>query len=117
MSFVGRERNLLDETPEHCRQLKLAHPVLTNDDISRLKNSELEAFSVCTVPMLINIEEGQDMEQAMRRLCSDVEAGVDEGYSLIILSDREMCRERAAIPALLAAAGVHHHLVRRGNGT
>ncbi len=114
MSFVGRERNLLDETPEHCRQLKLAHPVLTNDDISRLKNSEMEDFTVCTVPMLMDIEGGQDLKQAMEQLCGEVEARVDEGYSLVILSDREMCRERAAIPALLAAGGVHHHLVRKG---
>ncbi len=112
MSFIGRERNLLDETPEHCRQLKLAHPVLTNDDISRLKSSQIDGFSVCTVPMLIDLP--GPLEQALEKLCSLVEDRVDEGYSLVILSDREMDENRAAVPALLATGAVHHHLVRRG---
>ena len=112
MSFIGRERNLLDETPEHCRQLKLAHPVLTNDDISRLKSSQIDGFSVCTVPMLIDLP--GSLEQALEKLCSFVEDRVDEGYSLVILSDREMDENRAAVPALLATGAVHHHLVRRG---
>ncbi len=112
MSFIGRERNLLDETPEHCRQLKLAHPVLTNDDMSRLKGTQIDGFSVCTVPMLIDLS--GSLEQALEKLCFLVEERVNEGYSLIILSDREMDEKKAAVPALLATGAVHHHLVRRG---
>ncbi|MEW5817634.1 MAG: glutamate synthase large subunit, partial [Spirochaetota bacterium] len=115
MSFVGRERNLLDETPEHCRQLKLSHPVLTNDDLERLKTSEVKDYRVCTVPMLFDVtENGGALVFALESLCREVERKVDEGYSLVILSDRNISRGKAAIPSLLAIGAVHHHLVDRG---
>ena len=115
MSFVGKERNLLDETPEHCHQLKLSHPVLTNDDIDMLRTSPIKGFRVCTVPILFDAIAGTGtLERALEELCRQVEERIDEGYSLVILSDRGISRERAAIPSLLAIAGVHHHLVRRG---
>ena len=115
MSFVGRERNLLKETPEHCRQLKLTHPVLTNDDIKSLKSVDLDDFKVCTVPMLFEVseQEGQ-VENALVKLCSAVEEQIDQGNSLVILSDRGVDKRHAAIPALLAISAVHHYLVRQG---
>ncbi len=115
MSFVGRERNLLKETPEHCRQLKLTHPVLTNDDIKSLKSVDLDDFKVATVPMIFEVteKEGQ-LEAALDKLCSDVEAQIDQGNSLIILSDRGVDERNAAVPALLAISAVHHYLVRQG---
>ncbi len=126
MSFVGRERNLLTETPEHCHQLKLSHPVLTNDDMEMLRNSAIKDFRVCTVPILFDAGVGPAgvtaeaagrpgvLEGALEAVCREVEQRIDEGYSLVILSDRGVCREKAAIPSLLATSGVHHHLVRRG---
>ncbi|MBN1836028.1 MAG: glutamate synthase subunit alpha [Spirochaetales bacterium] len=115
MSFVGRERNLLAETPEHCRQLKLSHPILTNDDVEMLRASPIRDFRVCTVPILFDPHgpEGS-LEQALEEVCAEVEARIDEGHSLVILSDRGISPERAAIPSLLAIGGVHHHLVRAG---
>ncbi len=115
MSFVGRERNLLSETPEHCHQLKLAHPVLTNDDVEMLRTSPIKDFRVCTVPMLFPADEGPGaLERALAEVCAEVEQRIDEGHSLVILSDRGIGTERAAIPSLLAISGVHHHLVRAG---
>jgi len=115
MSFVGKERNLLAETPEHCHQLKLSHPILTNDDIDMLRSSPIKDFRVCTVPILFDALAGTGtLERALEELYRQVEERIDEGYSLVILSDRGISRERAAIPSLLAIAGVHHHLVRRG---
>ena len=114
MSFVGRERNLLGETPEHCRQLKLSHPVLTNDDIEMLRSS-IRDFRVCTVPILFDpLAPAGALEKTLEKVCAEVEARIDEGYSLVILSDRGIGADRAAIPSLLAIGGVHHHLVRRG---
>ena len=115
MSFVGRERNLLKETPEHCRQLKLTHPVLTNDDIKSLKSVDLDDFKVCTVPILFEVtdKEGQ-VEDALGRLCTAVEEQIDKGHSLVILSDRGVDKTHASIPALLAISSVHHYLVRQG---
>jgi glutamate synthase domain-containing protein 2/glutamate synthase domain-containing protein 3 len=111
-SFVGRQKNILEETPEHCRQLKLSQPTLTNEDIERLKNSEIEGFRVCSIPMLFDPEKGA-LEKGLIKLCLEAEKKVDEGYSMIILSDRKISAEKAAIPALLAVSRVHHHLLRR----
>jgi glutamate synthase domain-containing protein 2/glutamate synthase domain-containing protein 1/glutamate synthase domain-containing protein 3 len=115
MSFVGRERNLLKETPEHCRQLKLTHPEMTNDDIKSLKSDDLDDFKVATVPILFEVteEEGQ-LENALSKISRAVEDQIDQGHSLIILSDRGIDKQHAAIPALLAISAVHHYLVRQG---
>jgi glutamate synthase (NADPH/NADH) large chain len=115
MSFVGREHNLLSETPEHCRQLKLSHPILTNDDMELLRGSSLKDFHVRTVEILFDASSGPGaLEKALDEVCRQAEACIDEGASLIILSDRKLCEQRAAIPSLLAISGVHHYLVRRG---
>jgi len=111
-SWVGRQRNLLEETPEHCRQLKLSHPVLTNDDIDRLKHSKIKGFRVASVQMLFDINE-ETMEYGLRKLCLSAEDKVDKGYAMVILSDRDVSREKACIPALLAVSAIHHHLVKR----
>jgi len=113
MSFVGRERNLLDETPEHCRQLKLYHPTLTNDDIVRLKRTNFKGFKVSTVPMLFEIGHDKNvLDDGLDQMCCEVENKIDQGYSMVILSDREMSESKAAIPALLAVSTVHQYLVR-----
>ena len=115
MSFVGRQGNLLDETPAHCHQLKLLHPVLTNDDIERLKLSHLQDFRVAVAPMLFDAEDATDaLEKAIQKLCKDVEQKIDEGHALIILSDRDVGPGKAPIPALLATSAVHQHLIRQG---
>lgn len=115
MSFVGRQGNLLDETPEHCHQLKLSHPVLTNDDIERLRSSNLASYRVATVPMFFSPTDPQDgLEIAIQRLCENVEQKLDEGNSLVIMSDREVGPDKAPIPALLATAAVHQYLIKKG---
>ena len=115
MSFIGREGNLLDETPMHCHQLKLPHPLLTNDDIEKLRRSDLHDFRVATVPALFGPDEtGVSLQQAIAGLCDEVEKRVDEGFSIVILSDRGVDEKKAPVPALLAVASVHHHLVKTG---
>ncbi|MDC7221976.1 MAG: glutamate synthase large subunit [Spirochaetales bacterium] len=115
MSFVGREQNLLEETPEHCHQLKLAHPVLTNDDINHLRNADIEDFNTSTVSIIFEVEKKENiLEAALDRICADVEKSIDEGSSLVILSDRGVDKTHVAVPALLAVSAVHHYLVRKG---
>jgi glutamate synthase domain-containing protein 2/glutamate synthase domain-containing protein 1/glutamate synthase domain-containing protein 3 len=115
MAFVGRERNLLAETPEHCRQLKLSHPILTNDDLEQLREAGLKDFPVRTVPILFPLAEGPGaLGRALQEACREAERLIDEGAAMIILSDRGVGPERAAIPSLLAIGGVHQHLVRTG---
>ncbi|MCX7725912.1 MAG: glutamate synthase large subunit, partial [Chitinispirillaceae bacterium] len=113
MSFIGREGNLLDETPEHCHQLKLPHPVLTNDDMRKLYNIDIEGYRSAVLPMLFNVSEGEaGLEKAVEELCKVAEKKVDEGVSLLIISDKGVCEEKAPIPALLATSALHHHLVK-----
>ena len=111
MSFTGRERNLLDETPEHCRQLKLPHPVLTNDDMDKLRRLDLGGYRACVIPMTFPAKDAC-LEASLARMCSDAESRVDEGYTMLILSDRDVGAQVAPIPALLAISALHHHLTR-----
>jgi glutamate synthase (NADPH/NADH) large chain len=113
MSFIGRERNLLDETPEHCAQLKLPHPVLSNDDLDKLRDLDYKGYRSVVLPMTFFSSIGEpELEAALQELCLAAERTIDQGYSLVILSDRDVSESKAPIPALLATAAVHRHLVR-----
>lgn len=113
MSLIGKEGNLLDETPVHCHQLKLPHPVLSNDDMLKLRNLDLDGYRACVLPITFNINQAEKgLESAIENLCKEAENKVDEGYSLIILSDRNVSETQVPIPSLLATSAVHHHLIR-----
>lgn len=113
MSLIGKEGNLLDETPVHCHQLKLPHPVLSNDDMLKLRNLDLDGYRACVLPITFNINQAErGLESAIENLCKEAENKVDEGYSLIILSDRNVSETQVPIPSLLATSAVHHHLIR-----
>ncbi|MHC4985665.1 MAG: glutamate synthase central domain-containing protein, partial [Planctomycetota bacterium] len=117
MQFVGRQRNLLSETPEHCRQLKLPHPILTNDDMERLRLAHRDDFRMATLEMLFDAsgdDAGARLGSALDALIDQAAAAIDDGASLLILSDRGASPERAPIPSLLATAAAHHGLLRRG---
>ena len=111
-SWVGRQHNILQETAEHCRQLKLPHPVLTNEDLERLRAANVKGLKVTTVPMLFDAHKGA-LETGIEQLCQTVEHKVNAGYSVIVLSDRNLTENKAPIPALLAVSAVHHYLVRK----
>jgi len=122
-SFIGRERNLLGESPLHCRQLKLPHPVLTNGDLSSLRSSELPELRVCTVSTLYQTAPSQEatapapgsrLKAAIEAIRTEAELRIDEGYGIVILSDRGMTQGLAAVPALLALAAAHRRLVEAG---
>jgi len=117
MAFAGKQRNLLDETPEHCRQLKLPHPILTNDDIERLRSVERSDFRVATLGSLFDadpVDPGGALRRGIDAMIDAAEAAIRDGASLLIVSDRGVSEERAPIPSLLAAAALHHGLLDRG---
>lgn len=114
MSFVGKKRNFLEESPQHCRQLKLPHPILTNEDIERLRTVKREDFHVATVSALFDINNPDGLGEAINGLVEQATQAIKNGASLIIISDREISENRAAIPSLLAIAAVHHGLLNRG---
>jgi glutamate synthase domain-containing protein 2/glutamate synthase domain-containing protein 3 len=114
MSFVGREGNLLEETPQHCRQLKLPHPFLSNDDLVKLRAVDSDDLRAGVAPMTFDTAPGSGgLAAAIEHMCAHVETLVDNGCNLVILSDRDMRSDRAPIPALLACSAAHHHLVYR----
>jgi glutamate synthase domain-containing protein 2/glutamate synthase domain-containing protein 1/glutamate synthase domain-containing protein 3 len=117
MSFAGKRGNLLEETPEHCRQLKLPHPILTNDDMERLRTVRRDDFRVATVEALFDTgrgDPGEALGRALERLVDETAKAVRSGASLVVVSDRNVSIKRAPIPSLLATAAVHHGLLRRG---
>ena len=115
MSYIGKEANLLEETPKNARLLKLSRPILTNDDLVKLKSSQKESFLTKTIPIIFPVKEGvEGVKQAFKKCFAEAEKAVQEGYALIILSDRGINHEQAPIPSLLALSAVHHHLIRSG---
>lgn len=116
--YIGRNGSLMTEEPEHCRQLKLESFVLSNAELEKLRQVAVGDFQARTLPMLFDPAEGAaGMEIALDRLCRDASQALDEGVSVIILSDRGVDRKHAPVPALLAVSAVHHHLIREGSRT
>ncbi len=117
MSFVGSKRNFLEESPQHCRQLKLPHPILTNEDIERLRAVKRDDIKVSTINALFDVNDqnpGENLQKSLDELANDAEEAIKNGASLIIISDRSITPGKAAIPSLLATGAVHHGLLRRG---
>jgi glutamate synthase domain-containing protein 2/glutamate synthase domain-containing protein 1/glutamate synthase domain-containing protein 3 len=117
MMFTGKKRNILEESPEHCRQLKLPHPVLTNEDITRLRTVSRDDFKTATISAVFDAEVPDlcaSLKEGLNKLVQSAEDAVSEGVSLIIISDRDVSQTQAPIPSLLATAAVHHGLLNRG---
>src|SRR5882724_5147049 len=112
---IGPEGNLLEPVPEACRQIKLKTPILNNDELARIRHVDLPGFKAATVSMLFPVAEGPaGLARAMEELCRQASRAVADGNTFLILSDRGVNATHAPIPALLATAGVHHHLIREG---
>jgi glutamate synthase (NADPH/NADH) large chain len=112
---IGPESNLLEPTEKSCRRLKLDSPILGNEDLARIRHVDLPGFRAKTVTALYRVEEGvAGLERAIERMFEETDRAIEEGYTFVILSDRGMDEQHAPIPALLATAGTHHHLVRNG---
>jgi glutamate synthase (ferredoxin) len=118
---IGSEYNLLEPTPRSARQIKLPSPILKNEEleqIRRLDGSGPGEFRAITLPILYRVKEGEaGLERALEELFRHASAAVSTGHDFIILSDRGVDREHGPIPALLAVAGLHHHLIREGTRT
>ena len=116
-SYIGTERNILEETPQHCHTLKLPHPILTNLDLEKLRRVSAGAISWpppcrrCTVPPTARrVWSARSTASAAAPIMA-----IRDGYRILILSDRGVDEEYAPIPALLALTAVHNHLVREAH--
>src|SRR5437868_10862392 len=117
-SYIGTERNILEETPENCHTLKLPHPILTNRDLEKLRRVSRGDLLAITLPALFRASEGEaGLKRALDELCRGASLAVRSGYTLLILSDRGVDKDYAPIPSLLALAAVHNLLVREETRT
>ena len=115
---IGAEGNLLQPTSESCRQIKIPSPVITNDELARIRDVDLPGFKTSVVSILFPVAEaGAGLDKALKQVCSEVDQAIADGATNIILSDRGVDQDHAPIPALLATAGVHHHLIKSGSRT
>ncbi len=110
---IGPERNLLETTAEHCRRVRLPHPILSNREFAAMASADGAGFSCRTLDATWPRAEGAEgLGSALDRLCREAEQAVDDGCGFIALSDRAAGPDRVAVPTLLACGAVHHHLLK-----
>ena len=114
--YIGRVgTGILHPNESNCKMVRLPHPILTNTQLDILCNIRYKGFNTVKLPMLFECEKGEDgLRDALDKLCHDAERSVDDGYNYIILSDRDVDADHAAIPSLLAVSAVHHYLINVG---
>jgi glutamate synthase domain-containing protein 2/glutamate synthase domain-containing protein 1/glutamate synthase domain-containing protein 3 len=118
ISYIGTERNILDEKPINCHTLRIEHPLLTNRDLEKLRRVSTGDLLAITLPALFRVSEGEaGFKQALDELARRASLAVKSGYTLLILSDRGVDKDYAPIPSLLALAAVHNLLVREETRT
>ena len=111
--FIGPEGNLLESTEGQANRLCIPHPILTNRDLAVLKNLDYRGWKSQTIDITYPRSEGADgLRPALERICSEAEQAIENGFSLVILSDRATGPDRIPVSSLLACGAVHHHLVR-----
>jgi glutamate synthase domain-containing protein 2/glutamate synthase domain-containing protein 1/glutamate synthase domain-containing protein 3 len=112
---LGAQQNLFQESPQHCRQLALEQPLLTDDQLETIRRNRRTGLAVAELEALFDSESaGEGLAVALRALCREAEAAVRGGAALLVLSDKPAHARRWAMPMLLAVSGVHHHLIRKG---
>ena len=121
-TVTGSERNLLKPEPESCHVIELKTPVLTNEELAKLRHIAHGDFKSATLPILFSPkgtheDAARALEAAMDDLCAKASKAIAEGVNILILSDRGVNKDNAPIPSLLAVAGLHHHLIREGTRT
>jgi glutamate synthase (NADPH) large chain len=114
-TFIGNSGNILDEDKMHCHCVALEHPIVTSRDLEKLRSIDTGIFQAKTLQTYFRADgkEGA-LEEGLARLCRYAEDAVRDGFEVLILSDRAIDSQHAAIPSLLAVSAVHHHLIKTG---
>jgi glutamate synthase (NADPH/NADH) large chain/glutamate synthase (ferredoxin) len=108
---IGPEKNLVNPDPKSCKQIQINSPILTNSELAKLYQSD---FKCETFSLLFPATSNSVLAEVLDNLFAEVDKAVEEGVSLLVLSDRGVSKDSAAVPALLAVSGLHHHLIRKG---
>lgn len=112
-SFIGPQKNLFEETAKHTHKLQVREPIVTNEELEKIKHIAVHGFKTKTISLLLMPGDTSDFVSALDRICEESVKAIKEGYSYIILSDRGVSDEYTAIPSLLASGAVHQELVRK----
>ena len=116
--MLGTEGNLLEPSPVCARMIKLPHPLLTNEELEKLRHVDQPGFRAVTLPILFTAaDKAKGLENALQALFAAADKAIADGVNIVVLSDRSISPTEAPIPALLAVAGLHHHLIRTGTRT
>ena len=113
-SYIGPQGNLFQEVDEDRKFIKLKSPILTNEQLEKLRGIDEFNFKAKTVSILFNAQKQGEMKHALESVVKEVGSAVREGYEVIVLSTRGISAKYAAIPSLLAVSAVHHHLIKEG---
>ena len=110
---LGPERNILDETADHCRVINLESGLIFEHELEKIKQLGMHGFPASTLDMTWDVKEGPaGLKARLDALCTETENAVDHGYNILVLSDRGTSSTRVAIPTILAVGTIHHHLTR-----
>jgi glutamate synthase (ferredoxin) len=108
---IGEDRNIFTTSAEHCKKLKIQNPVISNDDLDKIKNIHHSDYKAYEIPMLYDIKRGlNSLEKALENIVEKASKAVDDGYNIMILTDRGADKVNGPIPALLACSFLHHSL-------
>ena len=116
--YIGPEQNLLETTPEHANRLLIPHPILTNDEMAAIKSMDHKGWKSKIIDITYPRSEGTaGLTTALERICTEAEEAIDDGYSIVVLSDRAISAQQVPISSLLACGSLHHHLVKQAKRT
>lgn len=116
--YIGPERNLLETTEQHCNRLRLRYPILTNEQLASIKCMDHRGWKSHTIDVTFDRSDAPaGLTKALDRICREAEQAIDDGYSIVILSDRGISKDRVPVSPLLACGAVHHHLVSQAKRT
>jgi len=113
-SFIGPEKNILEQTPKHSHKLRIRNPILANQDLEKIRDISINSFKAKTIYTFFDALSGQEgFAQALKRVCFEAEYAIEQGYSFIVLSDRGTDKDNIALPSLLATSAIHQYLVAK----
>jgi glutamate synthase domain-containing protein 2/glutamate synthase domain-containing protein 3 len=114
-TFIGSEKNLFDESPLHARQLRLKEPVLTNEELERIRAADLPGVKAITISTFFAAKAGPGaLKAAVEKVRQEASQAISDGHTILVLSDRGVDVDHVPIPSLLAVSALHHHLIREG---
>ena len=111
-SYIGPEKNILEESAKHCHKLRVKKPILSNEDLSKIQSIKINSFKTKVISILFKATGEKELKKRLDAICNEAVSAIRKGYTFIILSDHGVNKNLAAIPSLLATAAVHHHLIR-----